>query len=28
VDVAATAAEVLGVKTGELAGNALKEILV
>ena len=28
VDVAATAAEVLGVKTGELAGNVLKEILV
>jgi hypothetical protein len=28
VDVAATAAEVLGVKTGELAGTPLKEILV
>jgi hypothetical protein len=28
VDVAATAAEVLGVKTGELAGRALREILV
>jgi hypothetical protein len=28
VDLAATAAEVLGVKTGELAGRALREILV